>query len=151
LRIRVALKGVGSSEHVSQGVTIFDVDRTVPGVKMEVSDTQVDLSRAVGETVYQIEGELFLVTEVNRRDRARTIENNNYIERCSAIAISGRNQGRGSSGGGTRRIGEGPSGGQGKGKWEATSEGDRGNTGGSLSAASSAKNGHSSRQRAHGT
>jgi hypothetical protein len=51
LGIRITLEGISTRKNVGLGVAILNINRTIPSVNVEVSDTQVNLSRTVGEAV----------------------------------------------------------------------------------------------------
>jgi hypothetical protein len=51
LGIRITLEGISTCKNVGLGVAILDINRTVPCVHVEVSDTQINLSRTVSKAV----------------------------------------------------------------------------------------------------
>jgi len=73
LRIRGTLESIDSSNNGGLVVTVFQLNRSIPSVGVEVSNTEIDLGRTVGETVGQLLGKLFLKNELRGGNGRRSI------------------------------------------------------------------------------
>lgn len=73
LRVRSTLESVSSGNHRGLIVTVGEGNGTIPSKGVEVGHTEIDLSRTVGESVYQILRKLFLNNELGSRNRGRPI------------------------------------------------------------------------------